>query len=34
MEYKKITNSLANTSDKVPRFITKRKIYYIITRSS
>ena len=24
MEYQKITNSLGNTSDKVPRFITKK----------
>ena len=30
MEYQKITNLLRNTSDKVPRFITKRwiKVYY------
>ena len=26
MEYKKITNLLGNTSDKVPRFITKKWI--------
>ena len=26
MEYQKIANLLGNTSDKVPKFITKRKI--------
>ena len=26
MEYQKITNLLGNTSDKVPRFITKKRI--------
>ena len=30
MEYQKLTNLLGNTSDKVPRFITKNGVKFMI----